>query len=67
MRYWKKSFVISNDENTIDFSRISKITFYLSSGYIFGYNIKFILRKLTIILDLLFFQITNAGKAAAFN
>jgi hypothetical protein len=67
MRYWKKSFVIFNDKNTTDLSKIPKIAFYLNSEYVSGYNIKFILRKSIIILDLLFFQTTNAGKAAVFN
>jgi hypothetical protein len=67
MRCWKKSFVIFNNENTTDLSKIPKIIFCLGSGYISGYNVKFILRKLIIILDLLFFQITNAGEVAAFN
>jgi hypothetical protein len=67
MRCWKKPFVIFNNENTTDFPRIPRIAFYLDSGYTFGYNIKFILRKLIIILNLLFFQITNVGEAVAFN
>jgi hypothetical protein len=67
MRCWKKLFVISNDENTIDFLKIPRIALYLDSGYVSGYNIKFILRKLIIILDLLFFQITNVGEAVIFN
>jgi hypothetical protein len=67
MRCWKKPFVIFNDENTTDPFKVPRIAFYLGSGYVSGYNIKFILRKLIIILDLLFFQIMNVGKAAAFN
>jgi hypothetical protein len=63
----KKPFVISNNENTTDSPRIPKITSYLNNGYVSGYNIKFILYKLIIILSLLFFQITNVGKAAALN
>jgi hypothetical protein len=67
MRCWKKSFVIFNDENTTDFSRISRITFYLGSEYTSGYNIKFTLRKSITILDLPFFQITNVEEVAVFN
>jgi hypothetical protein len=67
MRCWKKTFIIFNNENTIVPPKISRIVFYLGNGYISGYNIKFTLRKLIIILDLLFFQITNAGEAAIFN
>ncbi len=46
---------MSNDENMINSFKAPRITSYLGNKYILKYNVKFTLRKLIIILDLLFF------------